>query len=848
MNYLALIFSSPQYPENLRTHAGVNLKKKLSKIIFVPDGTPPKGISEHQINHLKSCFLKSLSDSFKTIRSTGSNIISTIVSKTGYQVWEELIPDLISLLNYSDDAKIGAFRCLYLICEDCVDELENSESNPLDTLVPVLIKYFEHPDLKWKIESIRVYSALLVSFPSAVLKNMSNFLNALTGLASIDNPSIRKHICSCFVILLDRPKYFDQVFPNVVEYVLACSAHSDEMVAQEASKFWMTLSEVKALVPWLSQLRPYLPRLVPLILKGTIYSEFERKMKEEDSMAPSKESEINPSTLYVGSKFHGDVDKNDEDDEEEEELIDDDDVLNELDEIWNLRKFSAQTLDYMSQHFGEEFLPHLLPHIENYLKDGNPWYIRESGVLALGAVKKGCGNYMAKYLPHLIPYLMSIATNEGPTLRSVAIWSISKFSDWIADQKIEDIHSILKLYIVSMTDGNKKVQEASTSALCTLLESTGDIIAPFVGNIVDSLEKCLTLYKNKSLLIVFDAIGTLSESAPTQIANPNYVSKIIPKMLQIWQSMKMDDKRMFPLMSSLSVFCSNIGPCTEPYAQAIVLKSAQMIQIYYTLIQENNINRGEAKQFIVSALDLICGVINALPEKSAIMLANEEFFKMIHVCLTDKNNDVKQTALGLLGDMAKGGIQTLRVGLPKFMPIIVDNLLSTSPGIAANASWSLMEISYSLKSEILQYLDINVVIQSLTKILMNNKAAMSVVENASVAVGILVGVCPLQILPHADSFFEAFCYSVSRVQHDEERDRAYRGLCEFIRHNNQLAVTYFPCVCDAAAFAKKISDETKSNLRNILSGVKMAAGVGWNQYFSQLDPNVRKALTNIYGL
>lgn len=57
---------------------------------------------------------------------------------------------------------------------------------------------------------------------------------------------------------------------------------------------------------------------------------------------------------------------------------------------WNLRKCSAAGLDMLSNVFGDELLPVLLPIVEQRLKDPS-WEARESAILALGErCRLGC--------------------------------------------------------------------------------------------------------------------------------------------------------------------------------------------------------------------------------------------------------------------------------------------------------------------------------------------------------------------------------------------------------------------------------------------------------------------------
>mmetsp|Transcript_10500 Transcript_10500/g.39037 ORF Transcript_10500/g.39037 Transcript_10500/m.39037 type:complete len:895 (-) Transcript_10500:2662-5346(-) len=847
-NYLAHIFSTSEFSSNIRNFAGISLKNKLTKSDYIsPEmhGTQSVAInsfSEQQMAHIKGCLVKTLSDPSDRLRNTAANIIVSIMRKYTVRFWPELMKGLISLLQYTDDSRAGAFRCLIMLCEDMTHEFEEDEKDPLAMLVPVLIQFFDHPDVKWKIEAIKVYESLLVHFPSAALNNMDNFLNGLTKLVSVQDTTIQRYVCSCFVIMLDRPRYLNPVWTNVVEFMLVCTANEkEEQLAQEACKFWMTLSEAQALRPMLTELKPYLPRLVPILLKGTVFSEFERRMKEEDSMAPAKDSEINPGSLQMETKVHV-IGADDESDES----FDVDEAQDYLDDIWNLRKYSAQSLDNMSQYFGADILPHLLPHVENYMKEGNPWYVRESGVLALGAVEKGCGKYLEQYLPQLIPYLMSIAAKEMALLRSIACWTISRFSDWISSQNEDVFKSILHLFLQCMLDSNKKVQEAAASALCSLQESAQTRLVPYLPHITDTIAQCFTMYKHKNLLILYDAVGTLAEAVGEKLAIPEIVNKLVPPILQQWHGMEDSDRKMHPLMAAITIVSCSVKKVMKPYVEVIVARCIQIVHNNYKMIQEDKANRAESKRFVMSSLDCLSGIIEALGQDVSYLLSNEEFFKMLHVCLTDPKGDVKQVAFGVIGDMAKEHIQALRVGLPKFMPILADNLVGVPSHVATNSAWALGEIAVFIKGDYAQYLDMT--LQDLIKLLENRKGSANLLENASVAIGRIGWVCPQHISPHLESFCQNWCLALCRVHHPVEKDQAFRGLCELVRHNNQAAINFFPYICEAIASFVSPQDDLKYQMQAILVAVKNAAGNNWEGFFNQLNPKLRAFLSQHYQI
>jgi hypothetical protein len=103
----------------------------------------------------------------------------------------------------------------------------------------------------------------------------------------------------------------------------------------------------------------------------------------------------------------------------DEEEDDDDD---EEPEDWTLRKCAAAGLDVMSTVYGDEcadehkgpggdILALLLPHLHAILQSPE-WQVRESGILALGAIAEGCNDGMEAHLPKIIPFLITALVGD----------------------------------------------------------------------------------------------------------------------------------------------------------------------------------------------------------------------------------------------------------------------------------------------------------------------------------------------------------------------------------------------------------------------------------------------------
>ena len=239
----------------------------------------------------------------------------------------------------------------------------------------------------------------------ALTANIDSFIKCLFARAADESADVRRAVCAALgLILSSRADKLVPEMSNVVDYIAYCTKSQDELVALEACEFWLTFAEDQALR---DQLRPFLPKIAPLLLEGMVYSDIDLlylDVDEDDEAVPDRESDIKPKTY--SSKVHATRQSNDPSSStpsasksreagdkalEEDEDEDDEDYDPEEDETageWNIRKCSAAALDVMAVSFGNDLLAILLPLLRDRLFDGE-WQQRESGILALGAIAEG---------------------------------------------------------------------------------------------------------------------------------------------------------------------------------------------------------------------------------------------------------------------------------------------------------------------------------------------------------------------------------------------------------------------------------------------------------------------------
>jgi transportin-1 len=59
------------------------------------------------------------------------------------------------------------------------------------------------------------------------------------------------------------------------------------------------------------------------------------------------------------------------------------------------------------------------------------WKLRESAVLALGAVAEGCSVGLDQLAPQIIQGLLPMLQDPRPLVRSITCWTLGRYSKWL---------------------------------------------------------------------------------------------------------------------------------------------------------------------------------------------------------------------------------------------------------------------------------------------------------------------------------------------------------------------------------------------------------------------------------
>lgn len=834
-DYLRYIFSNAQLGEQLDLHPGTMFLVRYAAAIQLKNHIKAyyKSIPQEKMSEVKSSTLTMLQDQNNELRAFAGTIITEIVQQGGLLQWPEILAELITLVenqtgNIPPQTQEGAMSALAKVCEDNRRLLDKDfqGQKPMTVIVPKMLDFANHP-----LPQVRVYAlgALKTFIPqkSPVLMNSLNqYLSRVFERATDPEPQVRRIVCQSLVQLVEsKPEALAPNMEGLVTYILTQQQSNDSDLAMDAAEFWLSVGEQDELK---GTMRPYLERIIPVLLAGMVYGEedvFRLEGDEADADQDDRAEDIKPKFAErkegrgaVHEKGEGDDangvakaaekasnNKNNLSDGEIEESDDDDDDEFEDDpeNAWSLRKCSAAALDVFAVNYHDSVFNIILPYLKENLSH-QLWPKREAAVLTLGAIAEGCMDVVSPNLPELVPFLISLLNDEEPVVRQITCWCLARYSEWAAQlsspaDKQKYFEPMMEGLLQRMLDKNKKVQEAGASSFASLEEKAGDKLKPYVEPILRQFTKCFQLYKDKNMYILYDCLQTLADSVGAEMATPPLVELLMPVLTQRWNKIADDSREMFPLLGCLGYVAISYGKTFTQFAPPIFSRCIALI--YGNLQQHMNFMSGQSvdqpdKDFIVSALDLLSAIIQAIPPADAANLVSSTqppFFEILSFTMEDPTPDIRQSSYALLGDCAIALYPSLEPHVDKLLAVLVRQIdldlipadeIEADPAfnVLINVCWSAGEISARTPADKLRKY-VQPLYQQLFTIVAEENVPDAASENAALTIGRLGIQCPDVLGPHLPEYAEKFLKAMEHVAPTSEKASAFLGFNRVIEQN-----------------------------------------------------------------
>ena len=827
-NYLAYLFVSSSAPPSVNLDVTNYYSARAAAAVMLKNDikTAYKSIPESTKAYIRSTILLGLQDPALQMRNYAGNVITEFVRQGGIMGWPSVLSQLSELVsnstgNISPQAQEGGMSALLKICEDNKRALdrEYEGQKPLNFIFPQLISFTKSPLPKVRADAVASLNVFIPDKPEAVMANLDLVLQQLFQLASDASEDVRKHVCRAFVHICDvAPEKIRPHMAGLVDYVVTQQRNMENSeLALDAAEFWLCVGEDEGLR---DELGPHLEKIVPVLLASMVYDEDEVVRLEgdaEDAELEDREQDIKPTFATakagrlttgangevglangVASSFEA-YEDDDLSDGEIDDWDDDDDSLADPEEQWNLRKCSAAALDVLASVFHEQVFQVTLPYLKQNLSHPE-WPNREAAVLALGAIADGCMSAVEPHLPELTDYLITCLRDKEPVVRQITCWTLGRYSGWAAalDQQGKQKYfvPIIEGILTRMLDNNKRVQEAAASAFANLEEKANIQLKGFCTVIVLRFVECFAKYKDRNMFILYDCVQTLAEHVGQELEQQRLDKILMPALMGRWNRVSDQSREMFPLLECLSYVATALGKSFTEYAHPIFTRCTQIIHrnLEQTILASSRPGiEPPDKDFLVTSLDLLSAIIQALPEPESTALVDNtrpNIFDLLQYCMQDPNNDVRQSAYALLGDCAIYLFPRLQPRLPQILEILINQLdISESRrtsdetiySVINNACWSVGEISMRQVEGMAPYA--GKLLEKLGTILFDEKVPESLNENAAIALGRLGMGCPAALSPHLAQLAAPFIKAIRKVLWTDEKAHALIGFMNIILKN-----------------------------------------------------------------
>ncbi|KAI9808143.1 MAG: hypothetical protein M1825_004600 [Sarcosagium campestre] len=905
-NYLTYLFTSRQPPAALSSSVDFHSVRSAAAMMLKNDVRADYSkIPASSLDYIRSSVLSTLQDPNAQIRNFAGNVITEIVRQGGILGWKDLLPTLLATVgdesgNVQREAQEGAMAALVKVCEDNKEVLDKDfqGERPLNVIFLKLLEFTSSPAPKVRAMALSTINIFIPHKPDIFMTLLDPLLERLFQLAGDASADVRRNVCRAFVLIVDvRP---DKIIPHMnglVDYMVSQQRMTDDQeLALDAAEFWLCVGENKTLS---LSLGPYLPKVIPVLLESMVYSEEDVVLLgggEDDAEEEDKAEDIRPqfakakSTRNAGqanaatdeasatngitsvqSNSNGEMDDEDDGELSEGEIEEYEDGDEDPEDRWNLRKCSAAALDVLSSVFDGQIFEVTLPYLTENLRHSE-WPQREAAVLALGAVAAGCMEVVTPHLPDLVPYLITLLTDDEPVVRQITCWTLGRYSGWAAklaspEEKARFFEPMMDGILRRMLDDNKKVQEAAASAFANLEERATQALMPYTLPIVHQFVQCFGRYKDRNMFILYDCVQTLAEHVGPLLAKPEVVDLLMPALVDRWNKVSDQSRELFPLLECLSYVATALRNSFAPFAGPLFTRCIRIVhqnlEEYLAAVQNTALDKPD-KDFLVTSLDLLSAIIQALEsQNSAQLVKNSQprFFDLLAFCMEDPSNDVRQSSFALLGDCAIFVPDQLEAFLPTLMPIVLKQLnldevlqeqLQTGFSVVNNACWSCGEICIKELAPLEEFVeDLH---SRLKMILLSPEVPESVHENAAIALGRLSKVHPYKMAPRLGDFAEPFLDAMERVDWTEEKDSAFEGLVTIIAINPYAMESCLRKYFEAIARYKPIVDpdtprtqRLKTLFSHSLSGFKSMIP-DFEGFFGRLDPKDQALIRETYGL
>lgn len=548
----------------------------------------------------------------------------------------------------------------------------------------------------------------------------------------------------------------------------------------------------------------------------------------------------------------------------EESDEDEDDDAEEIGSEWNLRKSSAAALDTLASVYSEDVLSILLPCLQESLLNRERWEIRESGVLALGAVADACYSGIAPHMQTLFPYLLNSLQDSHHRVRVISCWTLSRYMRFVLESRGDSdlVVTVLKALSERILDRNKIVQRSACSAFASLEEQAGRrLLSPHIAPILQTVASAFEKYQQNNFLCLYDVICSLADAVGDDLVSDSHMNLLMPPLVSRWTTLADDDVALIPLFECMVFVVRAYGPSSSSFALPLYGRCVNAVEGTYR--REAAGTHDDALAGVLSSsLDLLSTIAEVLGPRVDSLLVHPAngrgtLLQLLYLAMKDRRPDVRQSAFAVVGQFGRKAMPSLIPVLVEYVKVLVASLNPEYMQCANKATWALGEVvmmaglipgDIPLDRGAIQSVLLEQALPCLVRSVNLPQVSRALVDNSTIALGRVGLVMPDAVAPHLQAFAEPACVALRSICDDVDKEHTFSGINAMIKLNPGGIMKCFAAYAEAVAHWNQTPPKLELDFRSIFVGYKDSLGDQWYALYDTCPADLRRYLDTRFAL
>jgi transportin-1 len=843
------------------------------------------------------------------VRRLAANLVAALARDGGLRAWPALPGALAGALAPGAPAAAadGALRALEHCTEDDAAAWDDDGARavlgaPLAALVPLLVARAaggggDAPDAR--LRALRVLAALLPTGAAPLAASRGAHLAALAAAAADASPPLRAAACASFAVLVETdPDALRPHLAAVLDFATRCVADGGAPdVARAGAEFWNTLCEHETTPAendpeLLALVEPRLPALVAAIVERMVLTADDADglaaadADVDDAAAADSLADIAPTGSAASARSGaggsagvlagverggmlgredgacGEAGDGDSDGGGDGDDADTGRNPNEGGE-YTVRRAAGATLEILALVYQERVIAPVIAAVQQRLSlPDTPAHVlvREAALLALGALAASCATQLSEYAPALLPFLIATTADGRSLVRSSALWTLSKFGDWLVEQQamcaeerdaaaaagdgaraaaLDFLSPVLAAIVARLPDRSKAVQQAALLALIDVAHAAGEQVGPHARALLASLAAVLPRAQLKARLFVYDALAVLAEAAPEAAADASPgapLAALLPALVGRLEALPDDAYEITVLLGTLSVVVAALGAAALPALPRVFVRATALLEreLILELAAEDaeaaGSGGGDAPR-MAACLEALDAVVESAGARIADTLAaTPSFAEALRLLLPHRSASVRAGALCCLGTAAVHAPAAIAPLLPRLFAPLAAALQSGAAGADPATHWQACNNAVWAAGKLVKAFGpacaplVPLCLDPLATLLRVRDKQRVLYENVAITLGLLGAAFAPALAPGLALVLRPWAIAITRVTDAGERADAYGGFLRLLLAAPAVGAAHLvPVVRALLAYAPAAPPGARAAMRAALEAMRAAA-------------------------